>query len=168
MPQRSFRAWLLAVFAWLSVASSLASADAFTVQDIRVRGLQRVSAGTVFNNLPLNVGDRVDDDRIRQLIRALYKSEFFEDVQMSREGNVLVITLAERPAVDKIDIKGNKAIQTDKLLEGLKKQGLSVGEIFKRATLERMQSELQRQYVAQGKYGAKITAEAATDRKSTR
>ena len=162
MTSRLIPALLLCVSAWLSLAPSLSFADSFVVSDIRVRGLQRVSAGTVFNNLPLNVGEQVDEDRIRQLIRALYKSEFFEDVQMSREGNVLIITLAERAAVDKIEIKGNKAIQTDKLLEGLKKQGMAVGEIFKRATLERMQSELQRQYIAQGKYGAKITAEAAT------
>ena len=162
MTSRVIHALLVCFCVCASLWPDLSHGDSFVVSDIRVRGLQRVSAGTVFNNLPVNVGERVDDERVRQLIRALYKSEFFEDIQLSREGTVLIVTLVERPAVDKIEIKGNKAIQTDKLLEGLKKQGMAVGEIFKRATLERMQTELQRQYVSQGKYGAKITAEAAT------
>ena len=145
MTSRVIHALLVCFSVCASLWPDLSHGDSFVVSDIRVRGLQRVSAGTVFNNLPVNVGERVDDERVRQLIRALYKSEFFEDIQLSREGTVLIVTHVERPAVDKIEIKGNKAIQTDKLLEGLKKQGMAVGEIFKRATLERMQTELQRQ-----------------------
>lgn len=132
-------------------------ADTFTISDIRLQGLQRVSAGTVFNLLPVNVGDTVDDVAIRQLIRTLFDSGFFKDVRMARDDDVLVITLAERPAIESIEIDGNKAIETEALLEGLSQQGLQEGEIFKQATLERVGIELERQYVAQGRYGASIT-----------
>ena len=134
-------------------------ADAFTIADIRLQGLQRVSAGTVFNALPVNVGDRVDEVAIRQLIRLLFASGYFDDIRMARDGGVLVVTVVERPAIESIEIEGNKAIKTDALLEGLTQQGLSEGEIFKQATLERVGLELERQYVSQGRYGAAIDTE---------
>jgi outer membrane protein insertion porin family len=145
--------WLCILLLW----SSAAHAQVFTISDIRLQGLQRVSAGTVFNILPVNVGDTVDEVAIRQLIRTLFNSGFFSDVRMARDDDVLVITLAERPAIESIEIDGNKAIKTDALLEGLGQQGLREGEIFKQATLERVGIELERQYVAQGRYGASIT-----------
>ncbi len=147
------RSVALAVLACVSVG---VSAETFEITDIRVQGLQRISAGTVFNVMPVNVGDRVDEQSIRQLIRVLFQSGYFSDIRMARDGGVLVVAVVERPAVDTIDIEGNKAIPTEALLEGLSSQGLAVGEIFKRAVLERMRSELQRQYVAQGKYSAEI------------
>lgn len=127
-----------------------------TIGDIRVRGLQRVSAGTVFNLLTVNIGDRIETGRLRESIRALFASGFFDDVRIGAEGDTLIITVVERPAIDGIKFEGNKAITSDALLDGLKDQGFTVGEIFKRATLDRMALELQRQYVAQGKYGARI------------
>lgn len=146
---------------WLSclvlVFSMAAQANPFTISDIRLQGLQRVSAGTVFNLLPVNVGDTVDELALRQLIRTLFQSGFFNDIRMARDDDVLVITLAERPAIDSIEIKGNKAIKTDALLTGLGQQGLKEGEIFKQATLERVGIELERQYVSQGRYGASLT-----------
>lgn len=136
--------------------SSLVLADEFVVSDIRLQGLQRVSAGTVFNLLPVNVGDRLDELSVRQLIRVLFQSGFFSDVRMARDNDVLVITFAERPAIESIEIKGNKAIKTEALMDGLGQQGLKEGEIFKQATLERVGIELERQYVSQGRYGASI------------
>ncbi len=124
--------------------------------DIRLQGLQRVSAGTVFNILPLSVGDTVDEISIRQLIRQLFQSGYFKDVRMARDEGVLIISLAERPAIESIELDGNKAIKSEALLEGLSQQGLREGEIFKQATLERVGLELERQYVAQGRYGATI------------
>ena len=149
----------LALVAALGVAAPARAADAFTIADIRLQGLQRVSAGTVFNALPVNVGDRVDEVAIRQLIRLLFASGYFDDIRMARDGGVLVVTVVERPAIESIEIEGNKAIKTDALLEGLTQQGLSEGEIFKQATLERVGLELERQYVAQGRYGAAIDTE---------
>jgi outer membrane protein insertion porin family len=144
---------------WLAVAllwPALALADTFTVTDIRIQGLQRVSAGTVFNLLPVNVGDAVDEAAIRQLIRLLFQSGYFRDVKLTRDGDALIVTVVERPAIDSIELKGNKSIKTDALMEGLGKQGLKEGEIFKQSTLERVDLELSRQYVAQGRYGASI------------
>lgn len=142
------------VSAALLVAS--VQAFAFKVSDIRVEGLQRVSAGTVFSAIPVNVGDDVDELELREVIRALFKTGSFDDVKVGRDGNVLVIEVKERPSIDSIEIKGNKAIKTDALKDGLKKSGLAEGEIFKKVTLEHIRSDLERQYVQQGRYGAKI------------
>lgn len=130
--------------------------EPFTVSDIRVQGLQRVGAGTVFGALPVNVGDRVDQATGRQIVRSLFQLGFFNDISIARDGNVLVLNLAERPAIDSITIEGNESIPTEALLEGLRDSGLAEGEIFRRATLERVDLELERQYVAQGRYGASI------------
>lgn len=153
--------YLTLLTASLLILASLAagnarSADSFVVEDIRLQGLQRVSAGTVFNQLPVSVGDVLDSVGVRELIRALFRSGFFNDIRMARDGGVLVVTLTERPAIESIEIDGNKAIPTEALLEGLGQQGLREGEIFKQATLERVGLELERQYVAQGRYGAAI------------
>jgi outer membrane protein insertion porin family len=144
---------------WLALAlllPALASAEPFTVTDIRIQGLQRISPGTVFNLLPVNVGDTVDVVAVRQLMRLVFRSGFFRDVRMARDDGVLIITVAERPAIDLIEIEGNKSIPTEALLDGLGQQGLREGEIFKQSTLERVDLELERQYVGQGRYGASI------------
>lgn len=148
-----YRSWLCGV---LLCWAGAVQADVFTISDIRLQGLQRVSAGTVFNLLPVNVGDTVDEVSIRQLIRLLFDSGYFNDIRMARDDDVLVISLTERPAIESIEIDGNKAIKTEALLEGLGQQGLKEGEIFKQATLDRVGIELERQYVAQGRYGAAI------------
>lgn len=135
-----------------------ASAD-FIIEDIRVEGLQRISAGSVFAILPVSVGERLSAALVRDSIRRLFESGNFEDVRIGREDNVLVITVAERPSISEINIEGNKAIETDSLLTGLKSSGLAQGQVFKRSTLEGIRLELQRQYVAQGRYDAEIEAE---------
>jgi outer membrane protein insertion porin family len=150
--KQSLRCLGLALFLW----SASAVAAEFRVSDIRLQGLQRVSAGTVFNLLPIQVGDTLDEMGVRRLIRLLFNSGYFSDVRMARDNDVLVITLVERPAIESIELEGNKAIKTEALLDGLSQQGLKEGEIFKQATLERVGVELERQYVAQGRYGATI------------
>eukprot|EP01133_Synstelium_polycarpum_P017363 gene17363-20716_t len=138
---------------------TLAHAEAFKISDIRINGLQRVSAGSVFGALPLNVGDEADDRRLVDSTRALFKTGFFQDIQLSRDGTVLIINVVERPSVSSIEFEGNKAISTEDLLKGMKQSGLAEGEIFQRATLEGMRNELQRQYVAQGRYSATVDTE---------
>ncbi|MGE8115624.1 outer membrane protein assembly factor BamA, partial [Pseudomonas sp. NPDC086566] len=108
---------------------------------------------------PLNVGDQADDRRLVDSTRSLFKTGFFQDIQLNRDGNVLIINVVERPSVSSIEIEGNKAISTEDLMKGLKQSGLAEGEIFQRATLEGVRNELQRQYVAQGRYSAEVDAE---------
>ncbi|SDN34211.1 outer membrane protein assembly factor BamA [Pseudomonas jinjuensis] len=134
-------------------------AESFTISDIRVNGLQRVSAGSVFAALPLNVGDQIDDRRLVEATRSLFRTGFFQDIQLNRDGNVLIVNVVERPSISTIEIEGNKAITKDDLMKGLKQSGLAEGEIFQRATLEGVRNELQRQYVAQGRYSAVIETE---------
>ncbi len=128
----------------------------FVVSDIRVEGLQRVSAGTVFGAVPYSVGDNVGAEEIRTIARSLFQTETFDDVQIGRDGNVLVIVVKERPTIDSIEFEGNKAIKTEALVEGLEGSGLSEGQIFKKVTLDQIASDLERQYVSQGRYDANI------------
>lgn len=129
----------------------------FTVSDIRVDGLQRVPAGTVFTYLPIERGDRVDGSRVADAIRALYKTGFFEDVRADRQGDILVMTVVERPAINKLTLVGNKDIKTEDLTKGLKDIGLAEGETFDRLSLDRVVQELARQYNNRGKYNVVVT-----------
>lgn len=151
------RLLLPAVLAALMIAE--VHAESFTISDIRVNGLQRVSAGSLFGALPLNVGEQADDGSLVEATRALFKTGFFQDIQLGRDGDVLVITVIERPSISGVEIEGNKAISTEDLMKGLEQSGLAEGEIFQRATLEGVRNELLRQYVAQGRYSASIEAE---------
>lgn len=145
----------VAVFAVLFTASIWA-AEPFVISDMRVEGLQRISAGTVFNYLPVKVGERLDGDRSAAAIRALFKSGFFEDVRLERDGDVLVIFVKERPAISSIEISGNDAIDTEELMKGMKQAGLAVGRLFDRSLLEKVEIELRSQYYSFGKYGMKL------------
>ncbi|PKM31185.1 MAG: outer membrane protein assembly factor BamA [Gammaproteobacteria bacterium HGW-Gammaproteobacteria-11] len=140
-----------------------AFADAFQISDIRINGLQRVSAGSVFTALPLNIGQQVDDQALVDASRSLFSTGFFQDIQLGREGTVLVITVVERPSIAAIELEGNKAIKSEDLLSGLSMAGLAEGEIFQQATLEGVQNELLRQYVAQGRYSASIDTEVIAE-----
>ena len=131
----------------------------FVVTDIRVQGLQRIPVAKVFRMLPFAVGESFDPSRVPQIIHNVFASGDFENVEMRRLGDAVIIVVSERPSISAIDISGNKAITEDDLLEGLKRVGLAKGSVFKRATLERVQVEMERQYVAQGRYGARVTAE---------
>lgn len=130
--------------------------EPFVVRDIRVEGLRRISPGTVFNYLPVNVGDRFDELESEHAIRALYKSGYFRDIRLARDGDVLIVKVQERPAIASIKIQGNDDIETEPLLKSLKEIGLAEGNVFNRALLERVEQELERQYYARGKYGVRI------------
>lgn len=136
-------------------ATSLAM-EPFVVKDIRVEGIQRTEAGTVFNYLPVKVGDTMNDEKAAQAIKSLFSTGFFKDVRLEQEGNVLVVTVQERPAIAKIDFSGNSSFPSDKMKEGLKQIGLAEGMIFDRSMLDKAEQEIKRQYLAQGKYGAKV------------
>ncbi len=140
----------------LAAATSAWAVERFVVSDIRVEGLQRISPDTVFAALPLNVGDRVSEEGLAHAARTLFRSGNFDDIKIGREGDVLVVIVAERPSISEINIDGNKAIKTEALLDGLKNAGLAEGQVFKRSTLEGMRMELTRQYVSQGRYDASI------------
>lgn len=131
----------------------------FVVSDIRVEGLQRIAAGSVFAAMPIGVGDVANGASLRTTARSLFATGNFDDIRLGRDGNVLVVVVAERPSISEITIDGNKAIETEALLDGLKGAGLAVGQVFQRSTLEGMQLELQRQYVTQGRYDAAIETE---------
>ncbi len=150
------RFWLLALVLGFC---SVVRAESFVVEDIRLEGLQRVSAGTVFEAFPVAAGERVDQERLTSASRRLFRSGLFDDIRLLRDGNVLVVQVVELPTITTIEISGNKAIQTEMLLDGLKQSGLAEGLVFKRSTLERIALELERQYVAQGRYDARITTD---------
>ena len=138
--------------------ASAAYAVVFQVADIRIEGLQRVSAGTVFAALPISVGDMIDQTSISVASRSIFKTGFFADISIIKEEEVLVIVVEERPAISEITLEGNKAIQTEQLMEALTDNGLAEGQIFRQSILEAMAQELQRQYVSQGRYGAKVVS----------
>lgn len=150
----AWRALLLCVLA--STAPGIALAEVFQVSDIRVEGLQRIAPGTVFNYLPIQVGDTVGDDVTGGIIRALYQTGFFDDVRVERDGSVLVIQVRERPAIAEIKISGNKDIETKALETALADIGLKEGRVFNRSVLDRIEQELERQYFARGKYGVLV------------
>ncbi|HVO08067.1 MAG TPA: POTRA domain-containing protein, partial [Burkholderiaceae bacterium] len=150
------------VAALLSLATGAAAlaqqggAGDFTVGDIKLEGLQRISEGTVFNYLPVNIGDRLDAQRVREAIRALYATGFFRDVEFSRDGNTLVIAVLERPSLESVEITGNKDIKTEDLQKSLRNVGLSAGKTFNRSTLEEVTQYLTDQYYSRGKYAVQI------------
>ena len=151
---RFVRACLFVVV--VSFASASIAAEPFVVTDIRLEGLQRISAGTVFNYLPIKVGDRVDSKRTGEALRALYKTGFFRDIRIEKEGNALVVFLHERPSIANIEISGNKELSSEDLLESLAQEGFAQGRVFNRSTFDLVEQELRRTYFAVGKYGVKI------------
>jgi outer membrane protein insertion porin family len=134
----------------------LALADSFVISDIRFDGLQRMDLGRVLRAFPLKEGDEVDEFRLAQASKTLFSTGFFNDIELARDGTLLIVKLKERPSISKITLEGNKELETKALMEGLKSLGLSEGEVFQRAALEKISLELLRMYSAQGRYGAQI------------
>ena len=132
------------------------AAGNFVVKDMRVEGLQRISEGTVFNYLPINVGDSVDSVRIGEAIRALYGQELFDDIEMRREEDTLIIVVKERPSIESFSIDGNKDIKTEDLMGSLRAVGLARGRTFDRSVLDNVEMFLREQYYDRGKYGVDI------------
>ncbi|HSQ08907.1 MAG TPA: POTRA domain-containing protein, partial [Chromatiaceae bacterium] len=141
--------------------SIAALAEPFKISDIRIEGLQRIAPGTVFNYMPVQIGDVVGDDVTANVIRALYQTGFFNDVRVDRDGTVLAISVQERPAVAEIEITGNTDIKTEDLKKGLKDIGLAEGRVFNRSLLDRIEQELKKQYFALGKYGVRVETTAS-------
>ena len=131
--------------------------DPFVVRDIRVEGIQRIEAGTVFNYLPVKVGDTLTDAKAAGAIRSLFATGFFRDVRLEVQGSVLIVTLEERPAIASIDFTGMKEFEKDKVKQGLRDVGFQEGRIFDRALLDQAEQELKRQYLTRGLYGVEVT-----------
>jgi len=144
-----------------AVSTSVYGFEPFVIKDIRLEGLQRISAGTVFNYLPVKIGDQVNSELSAQAIRALYKTGFFKDVKLEQEGDALVVFVAERPAIADVSITGNSEIPTEQLEDSLKQIGLTRGKVLDRSLLDKIEQELERQYYSLGKYGVKIDTETS-------
>ncbi len=147
---------LTLILSCLLCTNAALAADSFTISDIRVEGLQRISEGTVYNYMSLNPGDQLNPSNARSAIRELYRTGFFEDISMAREGNILVIKVRERPAIATVTLAGNKAIKEEELRRVLFDIGLSEGEVFDRLVLDRLKQELINQYFSQGRYAVSV------------
>ena len=148
---------VLATLMLFLALSTFAHADEpFIVKKIQLVGLQRISDGTVYDYLPVNIGDNLDAARIQEAIRALYKTGFFRDVELRREGDTLVIVFKERPSIEHFSITGNKLIKTEDLDKNLQKVGLVEGQIFNRVTLDDLKQDLLDQYYSHGHYGVSL------------
>ena len=144
------------IFLSFLLSLNLNAFDEFLVSDIRIIGLQRVSTGSIFNVIPISVGDRIDTRKSNDIVRSLFSTEQFDDIQIGKDGNTLIITVVERPSISLIEISGNKALKTEQLLESLDGVGIKEGEVYKRSTLEKVKSELVRSYASNGRYGADV------------
>ncbi len=153
----AFRLRVLAAAAFAICSGHALAVQPFTVKDIRVEGLQRTEAGTVFSYLPLRVGDTYTDEKGIAAIKALYSTGFFKDVRIEVEGNVLVIGIEERPSIASVTYTGFKEFEKDQLDKALKEIGLSVARTYDKSLVERAEQELKRQYLSRGRYDAQIT-----------
>jgi len=147
----SFKIFFLFLFCSISLR-----AEEFVVGDMRVEGLRRISEGTVFNYLPINVGDSVDEIRIQEAIKSLYREGLFDDIEVRRDGDTLVLVIKERPSIASFSIEGNKDIKTEDLMSSLRNIGMSRGRTFDRSVLDNLTSFLREQYYDRGKYGVVI------------
>ncbi len=155
----------LIVLAWTAGLPGQAAAQSnFVVRDMQVEGLGRISEGTVYNYLPINIGDTVDTIRIEEAMRALYGTGLFSDVEVRREGNTLVIVVRERPSISAFTISGNKDIETEELEDSLRGVGLAAGKTFNRSVLENVKQLLTEQYYSQGKYSVIVDTEVDEDK----
>ncbi len=144
---------------WILLVSPVIHAQTYTFEDIRIEGLQRISAGAVFNYLPIRPGETLDESQTPEVIRALYATGFFKDVRLEKSGDVLSIVVVERPSIDQVNLSGNKSIKDEDLRKGLNEIGLAEGRTFNRSVLNKIEGELRRQFYNQGKYGVELTTE---------
>ena len=156
---------LLCFIALFSFAVS--AFDEFLITDIRIVGLQRVSIGSIFTAIPVSVGDKMNEGKVSEITRALFSTAQFNDIQIGKDGNALIISVAERPSISSIELEGNKALKSEDLLQGLDGAGISEGQVYKRSTLNGMKSELIRQYASQGRYGAGVEIETIDKPRNT-
>jgi len=145
----------------LLATQALKAEDRFLVENIKVNGLQRISAGTVYNYLPVNVGEKFVFSKAAYAIKELFKTGFFKDISLEKDGSTLVVNVVERPSIAKIIFEGNKDLSSDDLTSALKKIGLAEGKVFNRQILDKVEQELRRQYFSHGKYGLKIETQVS-------
>jgi outer membrane protein insertion porin family len=161
---RSFFLWIAIVGVCSlgphAYAQETTTARSFVVGDIRVEGLRRISEGTVYNYLPVNIGDTLDSRRLAEAVRSLYQTKFFRDVELRRDGNVLVVAVLERPTIESFEVKGNKDIKTEDLEKSLRNVGLASGKTFDQSVLDEVKSYLVDQYFSRGKYAVRVDAKA--------
>jgi len=153
---RALAARAVAALLALCLAATAWAFDPFTVRDIRVEGVQRTEAGTIFSYLPIKVGERIDDEKAAAAVKALYATGFFRDVRIEAQGDVLIVTVQERPTISSLTFVGNKEFDTDTVKKALKEVGIAEGRIFDRSALDRAEQELKRQYITRGKYAARV------------
>lgn len=147
----------LALISAMAVVQQVYAADEFIVRDIKIDGLVRLTPDSLYSAIPVKSGDRVNDAAISNAIRALYATGLFDDIKSSRDGDTLVFQVVERPLIAKVELKGNKLIPKEALQEGLKKMGIAEGEVLNKATLQTLESELEQQYMQQGRYEANVS-----------
>ena len=148
---------LLLVICLFVLAHAAWAFDPFTVRDIRVEGIQRIEAGTIFSYLPVKVGETMTDEKASQAIRALFGTGFFRDVRLEVDQNVLVVVVEERPAIASIDFVGMKEFDKEQVKKGLRDVGFQEGRTFDRAQLDQAEQEVKRQYLTRGMYGVVVT-----------
>ena len=148
---------MLLALALALVADPAAAITPFVVKDIRVEGVQRTEAGTVFSYLPIKVGDTIDDEKVAAAVKALFATGFFRDVRLEVQDGVVLVVVQERPTISKVDLSGNKEFDTDTLKKALKEIGVAEARIFDRSALDRAEQEMKRQYLSRGRYAAKVT-----------
>ncbi|KTD24006.1 outer membrane protein assembly factor BamA [Legionella maceachernii] len=146
----------------LTWSVQVSAADEFIVRNIKITGLHRISAGTVLNYLPVQVGEEIGPSSTAQIIRALYDTGFFQSVELERQGSTLIVNVVERATIGSVTVAGNKEIPSDKMKELLKELGLVKGRVYQRASLERLEKELKQAYNARGKYNARIETNVKT------
>ena len=156
MKRSRIRRLRLAIACALAAALPALAIQPFVIRDIRVEGVQRTEAGTVFTYLPVKVGERIDDDKAAQAVKALYATGFYADVRLEADGDVLIVAVQERPAIASIDIEGAKEFTKDNLKDGLKQAGISESKIYDKSLLDRAEKELKRQYTSRGFYSSKV------------
>ncbi len=149
------RRYLIAGGLWLWLTSALAI-EPFTIKDVRVEGIQRIEAGTVFGYLPVKVGDTLDDAKAIAAVKALYATGFFSDVRLEYDQDVLIVALEERPAIAEVAINGSKEFTKEQLKDALKEIGLAETRIYDKSLLDKAEKELKRQYLTRGRYAAKV------------
>lgn len=146
----------LALVSAMAAVQQVYAADEFIVRDIQIDGLVRLTPANVYGMIPVNSGDRVNDATIANAIRSLYATGLFDDIKAAQQGDTLVVQVVERPIISKVEFKGNKLIPKEALEEGLKKMGVAEGEVLKKSALQTLESELEQQYMQQGRYDADV------------
>ena len=159
------RKFFIYIFVLFSFSAS--AFDEFLITDIRIVGLQRVSIGSIFTAIPVSVGDKMNQSKVSEISRALFSTAQFNDIQIGKDGNALIISVVESPSISSIELEGNKALKSEDLLKGVEGAGIAEGQVYKRSTLEGMKSELVRQYASQGRYGASVEIETIDKPRNT-